>query len=101
MSKNHEKYLEFVNQVFDTARKELNISSDAELASVLYDNKGNLSKYRTGERIMNDWKLLKACRVAKIEMIDALNMIILHKSLRAEVKDIMLDMMESLKKEKP
>ena len=99
MAGRHKKYLRFINDVFGKAKSQLNISSDAELAKYLYENRGNLAKYRTGERIINDWKLLKACTAAGVELSEALNMILRYKSLRLEAREMMLKLVEALKKE--
>jgi len=99
MADRHRKYLIFINDVFDKAKSKLNISSDAELAKYLYENRGNLAKYRTGERIINDWKLLKACTAAGVELTEALNMILRFKSLRLEAREMMLKLVEALKRE--
>ncbi len=92
--KRHDKYLQFVNEVFDKVKEKLGFSTDVELAEWLNDNKGNVSSYRSGKRVLNDWKLIRACKEVGISLPEALNMIVTHKSLSADAKEALNDILE-------
>ena len=96
MCERHQKYLLFVNSVFDQVKEKLTFTSDAQLAEWLNDNQGNISKYRTGKRVLNDWKLIRACKEVGISLPEALNMIVTHKSLSADAKEALNDILELL-----
>jgi len=94
MGARHEEFVKFVNKVFDQAKEQLNISSDSELARRLYENQGNISKFRKGERMISDWKLLNACKFAGIPKREALEKILFYKSLKAEVEEVLKDFLD-------
>jgi len=94
MCERHQKYLLFVNSVFDQVKEKLTFTSDAQLAEWLNDNQGNISKYRTGKRVLNDWKLIRACKEVGISLPESLNMIVTHKSLSADAKEALNDILE-------
>ena len=97
---NHKKYVDFVNKVFDKIKEHHGIASDPKLAEYIGEPKGNISQYRSGKRLINDWSLLRICEDAGFTTIDTLKMILFKKSLKEDAKEGILRMIEilSLKK---
>lgn len=96
----HEKYVEFVNEVFDGAKKALNIKTDLELAMELDEHKVAMSQYRKGTRIINDWKLLRLVKIADMNRLDALNKILRYKSPKKDVEEVIRDIIELISPKK-
>ena len=97
----HELYLEFVDEVFETAKKKLGFKSDAALARHLGENRGNIAKYRSGERLINDWRLLRLVKDAGMDMGEAIDFILHHKSLKEDAKEVLNTFRDLFKKDDP
>jgi len=93
----HVRYLAFVNRVFDQAKARLGLPSDAALARHINDNRSNIAKYRSGERLINDWKLLRLVKEADIEMVEALNFILRHKSMKEDAREVLRTFLDLIK----
>jgi len=96
----HEKYLEMVNQVFDAAKAAKGLKTDAELAELVDEHKVDISKYRKGTRIISDWKLLRLVKIADLDRLDALKKMLLYKSLKKEVEEVIRDFIDLLSQDK-
>ena len=92
----HKKYVELVNKVFNATKKANDLKTDAELAEFIDEHKVDVSKYRKGTRIINDWKLLRLVKLADMDRLDALNKILRYKSLKKDVEEVMRDFVELL-----
>jgi len=92
----HQKYVDLVNEVFDQAKATLGLKTDSELAKKLGEHKVDISKYRAGTRIINDWKLLRLVKMADMDRVDAFKKIVFCKSLKKDVEEVILDFIELL-----
>lgn len=97
MSKsNHQKYIDFINDLFDGIKKRHNINTDLELADFIGEARGNISQYRSGKRLLNDWSLIKICEDGGFSLSHTLNMILFKKSLKKDAEEGIRKMIESL-----
>jgi len=96
----HELYLEFVDEVFEKAKKKLDLKSDAALARHLGENRGNIAKYRSGERLINDWRLIRLVRDAEMDMVTAIDFILNHKSLKEDAREVLNTFLDLFKNNK-
>jgi len=92
----HQKYVAFVNHLFDEAKIRLGCKTDKELAVHLHEHNVDVSKYRKGTRVISDWKLLRLVKLADVDRLEALKKILLYKSLKVEVKEVILDLIDAL-----
>jgi len=92
----HQKYVDLVNDIFDQVKVAKGFKTDSELAKELKEHKVDISKYRAGTRIINDWKLLRLVKMADMDRVDAFKKIIFCKSLKKDVEEVILDLIELL-----
>jgi len=94
----HEEYVKLVNKVFNEAKKARGYKTDLELANELDENKVAMSQYRSGVRVINDWKLLRLVKVANMETIETLRKIIFCKSPKKDAEEVILNIISLLEK---
>jgi len=92
----HQKYVELVNEVLDAVKAAKNLKTDTELAAEIGEHKVDISKYRKGTRVISDWKLLRLVKIADMDRLDAFKKIILYKSLKKEVEEVIQDFIDLL-----
>jgi len=95
---NHKKYIDFVNEVFDRLKDRHGITSDPKLAEYVGEPKGNISQYRSGKRLINDWTLLQISKDAGFTYAQALEMVIFKKSTKEDAKESIRSVIEFLSK---
>ncbi len=96
----HQKYVELVNEVLDAVKAAKNLKTDTELAAEIGEHKVDISKYRKGTRVISDWKLLRLVKIADMDRLDAFKKIILYKSLKKEVEEVIQDFIDLLSQDK-
>jgi len=102
--KKHQEYVDFINELFDNLIQKYGLNSDPELAEWIGEPKGNISQYRNGKRLMNDWTLIRICEDGGFLVSDTLKMILFKKSLKKDAAEGIHRMMELLsptKKDNP
>ena len=93
----HQKYLAFINTLFDNIKVNLELGSDYQLAHWMGEPRGCIAQYRNGKRVMNDWLLLKICEYGGFSIYQTLDMILFKKSLKRDVEEGVRRVMEIIK----
>ena len=96
----HQKYVDFIDELFDNLIDKHGFNSDPELAKWIGEPKGNISQYRKGKRLMNDWTLLRICEDGGFSIHYTLDMILFKKSLKKDAVEGILRLKELLTKSK-
>ena len=97
---NHQRYLDFINELFDHIKQNQELGSDYQLACWMGETRGSIACYRSGKRIMNDWLLLKICESGGFSIHYTLGMILFKKSLRKDVEEGVQRVMDVIKRSK-
>jgi len=98
--KKHQEYVDFIGDLFDNLKTKHGLNSDPELAEWIGEPKGNISQYRNGKRLMNDWTLLRICEDGGFSFSYTLDKILFKKSLKKDAFEAIRRLQELLTKSK-
>ena len=93
-----ETYKDYLNQVLDDLKKKNNISTDAELARHLGLNQSSITRFRSGERLMNDWLLIKLAHETGRPTSKTLQVILTKKPMRQEIREAIAEAIKLIRK---